>query len=167
MTWFVVLIDGVQKTSGAQRQLVLTLEGENQLPAVERRLCVSGIVTLRCPVVEGVLLARPGRGQRQRIAALKDFGVAVILWNDIHDRTRPGAFNPAWPAAGRNQVIPVILVESRITLTVAVEAAFGRLQLRQLGLALTLSLFDGSLLAYVPVNVLYWSLHFGFRLKRK
>lgn len=105
---------------------------------------------------EGVLLARPGRGQRQRIAALIDFGVAVVLWNDIHDRTRPGAFNPAWPAAGRNQVIPVILVESRITLTVAVEAAFGRLQLRQLGLALTLSLFDGSLPAYVPVNVLYW-----------
>ena len=108
------------------------------------------------PCGEGVLLARPGRGQRRRIAAFKDFGRAVVRGDDIHERTRPGAFNPAWPAAGRNQVIPVILVESRITLTVAVEAAVGRLQLRQLGLALTLSLFDGSLPAYVPVNVLYW-----------
>ena len=59
--------------------------------------------------------------QRQRIAAFKDFGRAVVRGDDIHERTRPDAFNPAWPAAGRNQVIPVILVESRITLTVAVE----------------------------------------------
>jgi len=60
------------------------------------------------PCGEGVLLARPGRGQRRRIAAFKDFGRAVVRGDDIHERTRPGAFNPAWPAAGRNQVIPVI-----------------------------------------------------------
>lgn len=72
---------------------------------------------------EGVLLARPGRGQRQRIAALIDFGVAVVRGDDIHERTRPGAFNPAWPAAGRNQVIPVILVESRITPTATVRVS--------------------------------------------
>ena len=59
------------------------------------------------PVVEDVLLVQPGGCQRQLIAPLADFGRAVVLRDDIHDRPRPCPQDPARPALGGNHVVRI------------------------------------------------------------